>query len=371
MSEPVSEPLPAPLPPSLPEADGAPTSAAAPVRLVFHIGAGKTGTSSIQFTLRQGQEALQARGVWYLGLMLEHAPVKHFQWQVFGGPEQFHQLADDEGSRQLMIVLDDTVRRARAAGVHTLIWSSESFFDRNAKVTGPLHRLIEQGVDVQLLAYVRRHDAWARSAYAQWALKHKTTPGPVLPFPQWVARRRPLFAPTLQSLTQRFPGRLQVRNFDAAGDTVADFMQVLGLADAGLQPVTENVTPDDTELLMRALFNDGIKEKALPMLFDRVVGRHTRFDQGPEDWLRQLMPDNAQLAAVVQDCAEDRQQLDALLLADGQSPIATEAKTFRPAQVDESRLLMALARLAVFQMRRIENLEGRLKKLEPMPEITV
>jgi hypothetical protein len=340
---------------------------AKPMRWIFHIGAGKTGTSSIQFTLRDGQPQLRADGVWYLGLMLEHAPTKHFPWQVFGGTDSFHKLSQEEGERQLRIVIQDTVARAREAGVHTLIWSSESFFDRFDKALGPLHDLVNQGVDLQLVAYVRRHDAWARSAYVQWAIKHKTAKGPVLPFEEWVKNRPPVFAPTLNRYEANFPGRLIVRNLDQAGDAVGDFLQVTGLAHLGLTHVRDNVTPDNAEVLMRAVFNTGIREAALPMLFDRIIGRHTSFADTPDGYLAKLMPDSDDLQAVRQHCEDDRHQINQFLRAQGQDELADDMLTAKPAVVDSDRLLMALARLCVFQMKRLENLEGQIKTLMTAP----
>ena len=295
--------------------------------------------------------------------MLEHAPVKHYAWQVFGGTDAFHKLPRDEGERQLRVVIQDTVRRARAGGVHTLIWSSESFFDRFDKAIAPLQELVEQGVDLRLVAYVRRHDAWARSAYVQWAIKHKTTPGPVLPFGEWVRRRRPVFAPTLNQYDSLFPGRLQVRNLDQAVDAVADFLALVGLDRLNLPQVRDNVTPDDSEVLLRAVFNDGIREPALPMLFNRLVGRHTRFDQSPNDYLGTLMPSDADLVTVGVDCADDRQQIDRYLQAQGQDGLKVDALKPRPSRVDSDRLLMALARLCMLQARRLETLESRVKAM--------
>lgn len=340
-----------------------------PLRFIFHIGAGKTGTSSIQFTLRHGAPLLHRHGVWYLGLVMEHAPVRRFPWQVPGGTDAFHALSQEEGERQLEAVLQATVAAAREQGVHTLVWSSESFFDRYDKALPPLQRLAEQGIEVTILAYVRRHDAWARSAYAQWAIKHKTNTGPVLPFSEWVARRRPAFAPTLQAYEAAFPGRVRVRNLDAAGDAVDDFLNATGLDGMALQPIRENVTPDDTELLARALFNDGVKEKAFPMLFDRLVGRHTRFDATPAGWLETLVPTREQLAQVHADAAEDRAVVDGFLDREGQALLPQSLASAREPAIDESRLLMAMSRLVMLQARRIENLEGRLKKLEAAAQV--
>lgn len=42
------------------------------VKLIVHIGNGKTGSSSIQETLLAGRQALADQGVVDLGLMLEH-----------------------------------------------------------------------------------------------------------------------------------------------------------------------------------------------------------------------------------------------------------------------------------------------------------
>lgn len=338
------------------------------MRWIFHIGAGKTGTSSIQFTLRDGRPQLEPAGVWYLGLMLEHAPVKHFEWQVFGGTDLFHRLPRDEGERQLRVVMQDTVQRARAAGIHTLIWSSESFFDRYDKALGPLQALVDQGVDVQIVAYVRRHDAWARSAYVQWAIKHKTIPGPVLPFAEWVKRRRPFFAPTLRDYGAALPGRVHLRNLDQAGDAVGDFLAWCGLAELGLAHVRDNVTPDNAEVLMRAVFNNAIREPALPMLFNRVVGRHTHFDQTPEAFLAALLPTESDLDGVRRDCEDDRDALNRLLAAGDQAPLAADALGLKPARVDSDRLLMALVHLSLFQMRRLESLERRLAELQAAPE---
>ena len=47
------------------------------IELILHIGAGKTGTSSIQETLRNNSLALNDQHVKYLGLMLEFAEHKY------------------------------------------------------------------------------------------------------------------------------------------------------------------------------------------------------------------------------------------------------------------------------------------------------
>ncbi len=58
-------------------------------RLVFHIGAGKTGTTSIQRALRTHMLFLRKQGTWYLGYMLEHAPVQRFLGKPSAGSMNF------------------------------------------------------------------------------------------------------------------------------------------------------------------------------------------------------------------------------------------------------------------------------------------
>jgi len=333
------------------------------MKLIFHIGAGKTGTSSIQATLKANAPVLQARGVLYLGLMFEHSPARLFEWQRFGGQDEFLALPQAEAEAQFNRVLQATLRRGREAGVHSMIWSSESFFDRFDAVLGPLQRACEQGLDLAVLAYVRAHETWARSAYIQWGLKHKTYPGRLRSFGEWVAHRKPLFAPTLARYDDAFPGRLTVRNFDAAGDVVDDFCEFAGLADLPLERVHENHTPDDTELFLRALFNDRQDSDALPMVFDKAVGRLLPQAASPTAFLQGLYPHAADIEQVARHAHADRQAIDALLVQQGQPPLQTGAITPKQPRIDDGRLLGALARLCIANARRLDALEAEDQRL--------
>lgn len=335
---------------------------ATPIRLFFHIGAGKTGTSSIQHTLRKDRNALKDRGVWYLGLMLEHAPQRTYPWQLASGSEAFHKTDPAVASRQLHEILTATVTAARSSGAHTLIWCNESFFTRNEKTRAPLKALMSDGVDVQFVAYVRRHDAWVRSAYVQWAIKHKTNRGPILSFQEWVRRRPPRFAPPLQSLVTEFPGRLSLRNLDAVKDAVRDFMVLLDIDEPTMPALRHNVTPSNVEILLRALFNTRVKDSILPKRFDRLVAPHADFSQTGDDYLRGLMPTDEALRQVRVECADDREAINKLLQASAQEPIATDELTPSSTDVNQSQLLFTLAQLVMFQTQRIDELEGAITR---------
>ena len=333
-----------------------------PIRLVFHIGAGKTGTSSIQETLRRNRDALTARGVWYLGLMLEFASRQVYPWQSAAKSEAFHAMDGKAASQQLYEVLAGTIRDAQSAGAHTLVWSNESFFSRTNHTRQPLQTLIREGVDVQIVAYVRRHDAWARSAYVQWAITHKTNRGPIQSFSEWIQRWCPRFAPAVRLLMDEYPGRVMLRNVDFVRDSAGDFLDLLGIDKAVIPTVREYVTADNAEILLRALFNSGFEGQVLPSLFDQQVKRYVDFGLTADDYMGRLMPTDADLKDVRVKCDEDRNTLNKLLEESGQAPIATEELSTCRSTVNEKELVFALAQLLIRQGRRIEQLEGYIRE---------
>ena len=224
------------------------------IKLILHVGAGKTGTTSIQKMLNNGRSQLGALGVHYLGLMLEHAP-QHFQWQRPTTVNQdFHSLGHADAVAQLLVALKAAVQQAQASDVHTLIWSNESLFDRNSQVLDALSQL-QDALDVTILVYIRRHDSWAQSAYIQWGLKHKTYKGPMKSFNEWVESGLPKFHERLMGLINAGVGTLVLRNLDGIADSVEDFKSVCGLTSLDLPSARVNESVGSTELLLRTLFN--------------------------------------------------------------------------------------------------------------------
>lgn len=336
------------------------------MKIVFHAGAGKTGTSSIQLTLRQNPGPLAAHGVAYLGLVLEHAPVQRVGWQQFGRTEALHRLSDDDGAAQIAEVLQASADALAGQGVHTMVWSSESFFDRPAKALDALRRLRERGHAVQIVAYVRRHDRWLVSAYLQWGIKHKTMRGSVPPFNAWVARQSPGFARRLAPYVAAFPGQVVVRNLDAVGDAVADFLALLGLAEAGVVPHIENSTPANPELLLRALYNRQVAEPQLPMAYQRAMGRFITQAGTATDHLRALCDGDAAAVADTDAVRADVDTVDTMLARGGQPALRRDAAADdAPPEVSAAALLLVLAQVAMRQAAAIERLEARVAALAP------
>lgn len=330
-------------------------------RLIFHIGAGKTGTSSIQSTLKKYTKELNASGVWYLGLMFEHSPAKLFDWQRFGGHDEFLSLPLAQAEREFRRVLQVTIRRAAAAKIKTLIWSSESFFDRFDSVLKPLSEMGGNGVDLEVLAYVRRHDLWARSAYIQWGLKHKTYPGKIRTFSEWAANRAIAFGPTLRRYGEALPGRLRVRNYDTVPNVVDDFLEFSDLAHLGLREVRDNSSPSDTEILFRTIYNDTLPREAFPMQFSEKFGPYLESRETPNSFLDRLLPTADDLSSLIRNTSDDRSFLNALLVSQQQAPLEEGIPQARPAAVKADNLLFGLTQLALSQAKRIDALEHRMR----------
>lgn len=332
-------------------------------RLIFHIGAGKTGTSSIQESLRQSTDSLHRSGIDYWGLMLEFAPVQKFIWQKPPATKEFLSLEDDEAKKQVYEALSESIQVSREQGFNTAIWSNEWFFGREKNVLPALKLLKDDGCQVEIISYVRRHDAWARSAYVQWGIKHKSYQGPIRPFKQYIKERPVRFFGTLKPWMEAFPDTFVLRNFDTAKDVVQDFLWVSGIS-SDVSSVRVNEAPSAEELLLRAIYNDSVKGEALPVQFDRrFQSRHLDFSRKPSDWLASLMPTRDDLSGVLEETQADREQVNRLLEAAHQPPLSDAPTPVKKAEVDGEILNAALIQMIFHQNKRIHALERRVREL--------
>lgn len=335
-----------------------------PIRLILHMGAGKTGSTSIQQTLKHAQETLKRNGFWYLGLMLENAHEAKYSWQRETTTNfDFNRLGKEAGSKQLVSVLVPTLEAARAHGIHTLIWSNESFFDVNDAILDGLSHLQNELINVELVVYIRRHDSWARSAYLQWGIKHKTYKGGLRPFHEWVRYALPKFSERLEAIAEKRVGSLNIRNYDHNKDVVNDFIAVCGLEGAKLEHRRANDTPDAAELLLRALFNEQFSEAVLPNVFDGAVGMGLLRGGSTEKFLESLLPTDSDLRNVRDACSGDREKVNLLLAGNGQPPIAVEPLPETRFEIDARALMLAVSRVLVSQAEKIRRLEGELDRI--------
>lgn len=330
-------------------------------RLVFHIGAGKTGTSSIQRSLRQSRKTLRSHGCDYWGLMLEHAPCREYEWQNASFRREFSSLTPEVAADQVLDVLTRSIEHSIAHGINLAVWSHEWFFNKGNYVISALSALQKLGVRIEILAYVRRHDLWARSAYLQWGIKHKTYKGPIKPFSAYVKERPIRFSEALSVWKEAFPETFILRNFDATQEVVQDFVKAARFP-APIPSIRVNETPGTEELLLRAIFNNTIKGEVLPIEFDRHFKlANLEAASDPVDWIKSLLPDDEDLAEIRAKAVHDRHVLNEWLVRAGQPPIEEGAIHSKPLRLDNDKLLRMLFAITARQSVKIRQLQRRLR----------
>ena len=330
------------------------------MKLIFHIGAGKTGSSSIQKTLAGAESQLISHGICYVGLMFEKNVPKIYDWQESSQIEQFHALPSEKMQEELSDVLEQTVKECESKNIHTIIWSNESFFGRMAKTLVVLKEFEKRGHEVQSIAYIRRHDAWARSAYIQWGLKHKTSEGKLQPFSQWIEKRMPHFSKGLQEVLNEFPHSFFIRNVDSLKDAVADFLTIFGLNDLNIIQIRDNDSPSNEELFLRALFNEKFDTQVLPKRFDNTVGKNIKFSVTASGYLNYLLPRQEDIYKILNICKHDREVIDKLLVEQEQEPIDVTPLNGKDNSANAERIIVALCDIVLQQSLRISRLEKLL-----------
>lgn len=340
--------------------------------LVVHIGTGKTGSSSIQKSLLASNSTLRKMGIAYLGLMGEESPVKRFAWQVASGWRELMKLEKSEAAQQLAEMLVASIEKLRADGFKSAIWSNESFYGNHTLLFPALDRVRAMGVSLNIIVYIRRHDAWARSAYLQWGIKHKTQKGPVKPFSEWYKKRQVRFAAGLRPWLKQSWGGITVRNFDACGDVVKDFLQYLRIDAAGVVTRRTNETPNAVALALWAIFNSQLDEPVLPAQLLKTMKGTTLLDRGPVDIdFNSLLPSEAEFESISKECSEDREKLNKIFAKFGQPPMDTSKLKYKAISVSQNQINAALLLLIHKQAEEIARLERILNTFEAPERIAL
>ncbi|WP_102960711.1 hypothetical protein [Mangrovicella endophytica] len=120
------------------------------MRLIFHVGAHKTGTSAIQAFLSKNRDELAVQGIWYAPSAghMNHSPLaQDFQRSGQAGSAAIHECIED-GER---------------AGCSTILFSSECFSEHPFREVAFQESL--RGLETLVIGYVRRPDDIVISAY--------------------------------------------------------------------------------------------------------------------------------------------------------------------------------------------------------------
>ena len=320
--------------------------------IIFHIGMGKTGTSSIQRALQNGTETLAAHDAHYLGMWFDMIAPRFRGHEGLDGFCKSPADAKEAAAGTFLSVLSDI---ARNSGAKTFIMSNEGFFGEGEGLK-PFIDALRPHANVRLVAYMRPAREWLPSAFAQWGVRHKTYPGPIQPFGE---RAKLLIGQYngIRAWHQHFNDILEVRKHTKSIDVVADFSEVIGIPLPAGERHLERSEP--AEMVLQAMFNNRFPKPVLPDRFRRTVIGSGREIRSVEDMAR-LCFEHEGIDEIVAgraplfDYVRDNIGID---LAGGEDP---DARTVDPEALRD-RILDYLIEITFLQAIRIQKLENEIE----------
>jgi len=333
-----------------------------PIRLLFHIGMGKTGTSAIQEALLKNRNKLGQNGIFYLGMNLENAPIKIFNWQRREGAYTFFKLAKEDALTQANQILQESIIQLRENKIHTLIWSNETFFDNPHLGLKVINFLKQSGVSVEVVAYIRNPVAWAKSAYIQWGIKHKTYKNKIISFSEYF-QKKPVNLKNRLSKWISHDFKLNLRNYDQYEDIVRDFSQLINFTIENKKFI-KNKTPDLEEIFLRSLFNNLFDNEVRPIKFDTAtgIGNHN-LDEDIDSWFQSLLPSKNDLDLIHELSKDDVPYLNNLLILNSQEKLCKVSNEEINIDINTTKLLYLVTKITMYQGKKISDLEKIINRL--------
>ena len=276
------------------------------MELILHIGTGKTGSTSIQSILKSQSGNAESQGVFYTGYMFDLLSDKKFSWQKNSGTEEFNKLPAEQRKQELEAVLLSAKEEALEKKCDKIIWSNEALCNM------PHVAAIIESVwdaEVTIIAYVRRNDNYALSAYNQWGLKHKIYQGELLSFRQFI-NKFPLTFYERLSHWQKTGWQFNLFNYHNWPNVVDHFLNFIQLS-LSIEQDDERQNSDNplAFLLLKALVNTSTTIPSLQENFS--IDRNMTIRDA--EWFFQKLPTPEDVLDVFESTAEDRHKLNLLL----------------------------------------------------------
>ena len=276
------------------------------MELILHIGTGKTGSTSIQATLKNNVCYLETHGIFYVGYMFDLLSDKSYSWQRRSGTETFNRLPEAQRHHELSETLKQAKIEAHSKGCTKLLWSNEALC--NMPHVASIIKAVWAD-QVEIIAYVRRHDDYAVSAYKQWALKHKIHEGELLSFEEFT-HRFPLTYYDRLAVWNNEAWQFNIFNYHLNKNIVEcffEYLQVCVPEKSGSE--RKNANDSLTNLLAKTLINTSDKTPNLNNQFSIGDDYHAR----DEDWFFDKLPKKEEVESVFEFTMSDRKKVNKLL----------------------------------------------------------
>ncbi|MBE3639046.1 polysaccharide biosynthesis protein [Mangrovicoccus algicola] len=326
------------------------------MEVIFHIGMGKTGTSSIQQVLGANQEELAKIGVQYLGLWFN---LLDPEFAGYAGQDRFFASSPEQMKTHAENYHLALKALSEKTGNDRFIISNESMYGYVTQFS-PFLQELKKKCTVKLVIYARDPYSWLPSAYNQWALYHKTMPGPVPSY----QKATPAMLATYSGLRLWAKDHLDIielRHLKRGMDVVSDFSDLLSLF---LPPPEKNTLErkDPAENAIRAVFNETVGGPVLPTEFDRITG-NVELSASPD--LEKLVSDMFDYGATSDMVAGQSALFDEISSIYGVDIRQDKQKEHAAPDVEafRNRVLEHLMTLTLQQARRVTELETTVRQL--------
>lgn len=327
------------------------------LKVFFHIGMGKTGTSSIQRALDANEENLSRQCAKYLGMWFDVIDPAFSRYEGLAAFFQQPEPELREAAHHLFFVLQNM---QQAEGCERFIFSNEGIFGY-AQKAAPFFEELCTLLDTEILLYLRDPRTWLPSAYTQWGLHHKQAQGPVQPY----AAQAPTLIKTYNAVEAwhaTFPENLRPRVYRKGIDIVGDFADATGLTlETSAKRHLER--GESAEILLRGLFNARYTEEARPELFNRTVlnthkVRPREISASIDEWFDFAETDNI-VSQNIDIFEKIKNQLGIDLLAEPYTPSESVDK-----DVIKDRLMDYLSEIVLSQAIKIKRMEKDIADLK-------
>ncbi|RCW43689.1 hypothetical protein DFQ14_106167 [Halopolyspora algeriensis] len=342
------------------------------MKLLLHIGLGKTGTTAFQRFCEVNEDVLRKSGYLYGGTLLENVVQ----------PGLLEDLGQVQRPQELSCTLQrlDSVLRDHPSEARTLIWSNEAFsmaHDPLVVIRNLDEYVRESRVfdSWEVFVVFRRQDQWLESAYKQWALKHKTYRGRrIMSAREYVDSVDYLLDyHELVSKWRDSSAIVHACSYDSAmqaGGIVDYLVQRMGLrlpSDQLINPGQVHGSLDHDLSMLMAMYNQNFETPQDPQDFLWVLR-----DNG---LTKNLHPSNSCFVStelrqeVLDRCSDSNGRLEAEHFEVGEAftrdPVADKPLY----EADPVQLISRALPILVNQQRRLERQNQRIKALERRPGI--